>query len=240
MKKIILIMAVISVSLVSRAQTPRVDSVAVMILNRMADIIGDLNSCSFTLNISFDTPDPDFGLVKHSETAEVYMSGPDKAMIHSYGDKGHRGFWYNGSQVAYYSFDENNYAIVEAPPTIIAMFDTINKHYDIEFPAADFFYPTFTDDVLNQFDNIIYLGEREIDNQECFQILAFNSNMSVQFWIANDAYNLPIKFVILYKNQGNKQYEATFSNWKLNPVIPAAVFEFMAPPKANKITLMPK
>jgi hypothetical protein len=240
MKKIILIMAVISVSLVSRAQAPRVDTVAVMILNRMADVIGDLNSCSFTLNTSFDTPDPDFGLVKHTETNEVIMGGPDKMLVHSYGDKGHRGFWYNGCQVAYYSFDENNYAIVDAPPDIIATFDTINKHYGIEFPAADFFYPTFTDDVRNQFENIIFLGKNELDKVECFHILAYNNSMSVQFWIANDAYNLPVKFVILYKNEGNKQYEGTFSNWKLNPEIPVSVFEFMPPPKANRISLMPK
>jgi hypothetical protein len=49
-----------------------------------------------------------------------------------------------------------------------------------------------------------------------------------------------VKFVILYKNEGNKQYEGTFSNWKLNPEIPVSVFEFMPPPKANRISLMPK
>jgi hypothetical protein len=240
MKKILLLIIGVNLSLFTWAQTPRVDTVAVMILNRMADVIGDLHSCSFTLITSADEQDQEFGLVKHTGTSDVYMAGPDKMLVHSYGDKGHRGFWYNGWQIACYSFDENNYAIVDAPPNIIDAIDTINKNYGIEFPAADFFYPTFTDDILAQFETIVYLGKEKLREQECFHILASNKDLSVQFWIANDAYNLPQKFIIIYKNEGNKQYDATFSNWQLNPEIPVSVFEFMPPPKAAEITLMPR
>jgi hypothetical protein len=161
-------------------------------------------------------------------------------LIHSYGDKGHRGFWYNGWQFVYYSFDENNYALVDVPPTIIATIDTINQTYGIEFPAADIFYPTFVDNILNNFESIVFLGKKQLDDQECFYVMVSNDNMSVQFWIANDAYNLPRKFIIVYKKEGNKQYEATFSNWQLNPDIPAAIFEFLPPPAAAKVTLMPR
>ena len=59
-----------------------------------------------------------------------------------------------------------------------------------------------------------------VDGQECFHILAINSERTAQFWIANDAFNLPKKFVLTYKNKGNLQYESTFSNWRLNPNIP--------------------
>jgi hypothetical protein len=227
-------------SLATRAQAPRIDTAAVMILNRMADVIGSLNSCSFTLKVSFDVADPEFGLVKHMDKDEVYFSGPDKMMIHAYGDKGHRGFWYNGNRLAYYSFDENNYAIIDAPPTTIATIDTVNKAYGIEFPAADFFYPTFVDDILGQFDTLVFIGKNVIDDRECFHILAKNKDLIVQFWIANDAYNLPQKEVIIYKNEANKQYEASFSNWELNAQIPGAIFEFMPPPRAAEITLIPR
>jgi hypothetical protein len=240
MKKLILVFILMAASLATWAQTPRVDTVAVMILNRMADVIGQLNSCTFTLNTSVDVADPDYGIVKQFNEDEVILVGPDKMLIHAYGDKGHRGFWYNGCQLVFYSFDENNYAIVDVPPTIIETIDTVNKTYGIDFPAADIFYPTFTDDILANFDNLVFLGKKVLDDQECFYVLASNNNMSVQFWIANDAYNLPMKFIITYKNDGNKQYEATFSNWQLNPEIPEAVFEFLPPPAAAKIILMPK
>jgi len=239
MKKFLLILTGIIVSLVAPAQVPKVDTAAVMILDRMADVIGDLKSCSFNLSTSADVSDYDYGTIKQTGTNEVYMVGPDKMLVHSYGDKGHRGFWYNGEKTSYYSFDENNYATVETPADIISTIAFLNLNYGLEFPAADFFYPTFTDDILDQYKNVVYLGMSVIEGKECFHILVSNENQNVQFWIANDAYNLPQKVVIVYKNT-DMQYEATFSNWVLNQEIPPSVFEFQPPPFAAEIVLLPK
>lgn len=35
----------------------------------------------------------------------------------------------------------------------------------------------------------------------------------------------------------NPQYEATLSNWQVNPNLPDALFDFTAPPKAIKIKM---
>ena len=239
MKKILLILTGMAISLIASAQVPKIDTVAVMMLNRMADVIGNLKSCSYNLSTSSDVSDYDYGTIKQSGTDEVYMAGPDKMLIHSYGDKGHRGYWYNGKKISYYSFDENNYATIDAPADIISTIRFINLEYGLEFPAADFFYPTFTDDILDQYKNINYLGMSVIDGQECFHILASNENQSLQFWIANDAYNLPKKFAITYKNT-DMQYDATFSKWVLNPEIPNAIFEFLPPPLAAEIIILPQ
>jgi outer membrane lipoprotein-sorting protein len=37
-----------------------------------------------------------------------------------------------------------------------------------------------------------------------------------------------------------KQYEATFSNWDINPFLPDAMFKFQIPPKAKKISILPR
>jgi len=158
MKKSLLIFIGLAVSISAWSQTQRVDSVAVMILNHMSDIIGDLNSCSFNLSTSEDVVDYDFGTIKQTGTDAVSMVGPDRMLIHSSGDKGHQGYWYNGEQVAYYSFSENNYAKVEAQPDILRTIASINMNYNIDFPAADFFYPTFTDDILSQYPSILFAG----------------------------------------------------------------------------------
>ena len=64
--------------------------------------------------------------------------------------------------------------------------------------------------------------------------------MEVQYWISNDTYYLPKKYLIIYKDKKNMQYEGTFSNWELNPDIPDAVFEFTSPPKAREIQILAK
>ncbi len=224
----------------AQAQVPRVDTVAVMIIDRMASVIGDLNSCSFTLNTSQDLKDPDYGMVKQNEVSEVFLSGPDKMHVNFKGDKGPRGFWYNGQMAIIYWFGENNYAVIDAPENVIAMIDSIHSNYDIEFPAADFFYPTFTDDMLEFFDNVVFLGKRTLNDQECWLVLGSNERMTAQIWFSADAFTLPQKFVIVYKEDGSRQYEATFSNWKLNPEIPVSAFDFLPPPGARQVSILPK
>jgi hypothetical protein len=240
MKQIIMAFFGLVLLLPIHAQEPRVDTVAVMIIDHMASVIGELNSCSFTLNTSIDVKDPDYGLVTQNETDEVYLSGPDKMHVNFNGDKGHRGFWYNGMNAIFYSYDENNYVTIDAPGNIIEMIDSININYGIEFPAADFFNPTITDDMLALFDKIIFLGKRVLDGKECLLVMASNKDMNVQIWFSSDAFTLPQKFIIIYKNDENKQYEANFSNWNLNPEIPASVYDFLQPPKARKISILAK
>lgn len=239
MKKFLLSLGLLAFLSV-QAQEPRVDTVAVMIIDHMASVIGELNSCSFTLNTSIDVRDPDLGIITQNETDEVYLVGPDKMHVNFNGDKGHRGYWYNGALATMYSYDENNYVVIDAPGNIIAMIDNINENYGIEFPAADFFNPTFTDDMLALFDDIIFAGKKVLDGKECLLIVARNKDMSVQIWYSSDAFMLPQKFIIIYKNDENKQYEATFCNWNLNPDIPPSVFEFIPPPKARQIAILPK
>lgn len=240
MKKMFFIL-LLTISLQIFAQESRFDSTAILILDKMGTIIGDLNSCSFTLNTSSDQIDVELGLVKQFKAHQVYMVGPDKMLVDSHGEKGHRGFWYNGEQLAYYSYSENNYAVIDAPSNIMATIDTVNKTYGIEFPAADFFYPSFTDDLIENNDEIIFVGKSLIDDKECFHIIAKNSVLSIQIWISDDALFLPVKMVIVYYDVSpNQQYEATFSNWQINPNLPNAMFEFSPPPDANRLKLVAK
>lgn len=239
MKKFILFSMGLTISVSAWTQTPRVDSVAVMILNHMADVIGDMNSCSFKVASSNDVKDFDFGTIKNVGTHEVVMVGPDKMLVLSNGDKGHNGYWYNGEQLTYYSFSENNYAVLDAPADIVSTIDTISKDYGIDFPAADFFYPTFTDDLLAEFPSIRFVGMSKVGGKECFNLIASNAQQNVQFWIANDAYYLPLKYVITYKNHENMQYGASFTDWVVNPDVPEAVFNFNPPPMANRIKMQP-
>lgn len=223
------------------AQESIYDTTALMILDRMSSMIGDLKSCSYTLHTSYDVIDVELGLIKYFNVNQVYMVGPDKMLIDSRGNKGHRGFWYNGKQLAYYSYSENNYAVIDAPPDIISTIDTVSKTYGIDFPAADFFYPSFTDDLIENNDEIIYLGKCVVNDKNCFHIIAKNSASSFQFWISDDALFLPLKMVIIdYDVNPNTQYEATFSNWQLNTEYPNAMFEFTPPANSNQLRLLAK
>ena len=241
MKKQITIFCLSLLAFSGYAQPAKCDSVAVILMDRMSDFIGELQSCSFKLKVGEDMINQDNIMVKNFSEDEVYMVGPDKMVVGINGMKGHKSYLYNGTQLAYYSHDENNYGIIDAPDNIIETIDKVNADYDIEFPAADFFYPAFTDDLLESSQEIKYIGKSVVDGKECFHLIAIGSEFDFQFWIANDAYNLPIKFVYVYKNKkGSPQYEGTFSEWKINPVFPDAMFNYSPPPGAKQIKIVSK
>ena len=109
------------------AQTKKVDPLAIQILDHMYDVIGDLESCSYNLSSSQDIIDPDYGWIKSYNEDEVIIKGPDKMLVIIDGNKGKKGFWYNGEQVIYYSYSENNFALLDAEDNIIATIDEIHN-----------------------------------------------------------------------------------------------------------------
>ncbi len=237
-KKFLLSVLLVPFSLFT--QQKQIDSTAVIILDRMSDIIGELSSCSFNLKTATDEQGQ-YGLEKKFSNHEVIFKGPDKMLVQSNGDDFHKGYWYNGSEVVYYSYRENNYSVIEAPETIMQTIDSINANYGIDFPAADFFYPAFTDDILADFTTLVFLGSKKVNDKDCFHILAENDKINFQVWISNDAMTLPERFAIIYKDlKDSPQYLGEFYNWKVNPELPDSLFEFTAPPEANQIAIIAK
>lgn len=224
----------------STAPGRRIDTVAVAILDKMSAMIGELNSCSVTIRSNYDVASKELGLIKHSDDQQLFLHGPSQLLLKSEGDQGSRDFYFDGKTLSYYSFDKNQYGQVEAPVGLVEMIDTVNKLYGIEFPAADFLYPTFVDDILGDSKTLVYLGLAKVNGKDCFHIAGTTVDKTYQFWISDDAYTLPMKMVIVYTaREMNPQYEATLSDWQVNPNLPDALFTFTIPHKARKVKLMP-
>ena len=241
MKKVFLLYVVLIIPFLGFTQKVKeIDSTAVYILDQMSDLIGDLQSVTFKTTTSTDKLNDKGHIVTHYSTSEVSMVGPDKLIAKTRSDKGGHGYWYNGEYLSYYSYAENNYLTLEAPDNIISMVDDMHTRFDFKFPAMDFFYPSFTDDIIESFDTIQYVGKRTIEEEECYQIMAINNEMHVQLWVSEDKNFLPMKMKIIYKNQNNLHYTTTFTSWVLNPQIPETIFEFLPPPNAKLISILEK
>src|SRR5580658_4328686 len=222
------------------AQTRRIDTVAVAILDKMSAMIGELSSCSLTIRSNYDVSSKELGLIKHSDEQQLFLHGPGQLLLKSEGDQGSRDFYFDGKTLTYYSMDKNQYGQIDAPANVVEMIDTVNKMYGIEFPAADFFYPTFVDDILSDSKTLVYLGLTKVDGKDCYHIAGTTNNKTYQFWISDDAFTLPMKMVIVYTNKDmHPQYEATLSEWQINPSLPEALFTFTVPHRARKVKLMP-
>lgn len=223
------------------SQTQRIDSAAVFILNKTTESLQYIKSCSFKAILTYDISNESLGLIKHSVNEKVSIKFPDKLKITSSGDKGNRSLWYNGKKLSYYSLDNNTYADTPAPKSVIETIDEASKKFGIEFPAADFFYESFLEDLRSEQGNLIYLGKTIIDDKECYHIAGTDKNKSFQFWIGNDDYFLPLKMVIVYTTDKDKpQYEAVYKDWIINSDFTDYMFEFTPPPNASKVKILPR
>jgi hypothetical protein len=220
----------------SRTDDPK----ALTVISRMADNIGALRSCTFRLRVSHDEWHHDAGmLVKLNNAHEVFLVGPDKMLVNTTGDAGHRGFWYDGKQAYSYWYGENNYGRVAAPPTIVAMIARIHEDYGVDFPAADLLSPTFVDDLIAQSENIAFLKPVRIGDQDCFHIAANGKEQDMELWISNDAATLPVKYLFRTREKEHViEYEGTFSEWKMNPDLPATLFRFTPPPGSREVRMV--
>ena len=151
-----------------------------------------------------------------------------------------KGFWYDGNQFSVFSYDENQYDVIDAPNTILETIDSLNKKAKIDFPAADFFYPTLTDDLIAQFDTIVVTGTKTIGEVSCLEINATNQNLDVYILIEEETH-LPKQLEIYYLGEKTgDSYVATFSNFKTNPNLPDYIFEFSPPANSEKASLFKK
>jgi len=240
-KKLLLFVFIGAMNIKAIGQAPKIDTVAVSILDRMSAIIGDLSSCSVTIKSNYDINSRELGLVKHSNEHELYLHGPNKLLVKSEGDKGSHILSYNGKTLTYYSRDKNQFGLIPSQASVVDMIDSVNKMYGIEFPGADFFYPTFVDDILAESKNLVFIGITKVGDKDCFHIAGTAKDKTFQFWISDDAFYLPMKMVIVHTaKENNPQFEAVFTNWKINPDLPDAMFEFNAPPNAKKIKMVAK
>ena len=217
-----------------------VDPVAIGLIDKMGAVIGSFGTCAFSLSTVYDEPNQDGLLEREFEEHEVYFRGPDRMTVRSTGDRGNRGYFYNGSLFTWYSYDENNYVTVPAPGTIIETIDSLNTTFGFRFPAADFFYPAFGDDLLEEFDTVKFVGIKAFGDHEYFHIIAENETYNFQLWIENGAYYLPKKYLIIRKEPSLSMEEGTFDDWITNPSMPDEIFEFTPPGDADLIDIMPK
>jgi len=211
------------------------DKKAIEHFDKLSETIGQLNSCSYTLNSASTIGN----ITEFSNESDVYFRGPNKMYINIVGTKGTKGFWYNGTRFAYYAYDKHIFDTIAAADNIIAVIDQLHNEYGIDFPAADFFYPTFTDDVIDNFNEVLNIGVKEHNGVECVVVEAINNEKTMQIWIDKNT-NLPHMMTVVKSDNIGDSYEAVFSNWRINPQLPDLLFEFMPPSNSTRVKLQSK
>ncbi|WP_264566150.1 DUF2092 domain-containing protein [Flavobacterium sp. N3904] len=213
------------------------DAKAIAAMDKLSSTIGELKSCSYSLSTDVTHSTTSGKPAEHRES-DVYMKGPNKLYVFTKETGNRKGYYYNGSEIALFRFDKKTYEVLPAPDNTIAMITEAHDKYGVDFPAADFFYPSLTDDMMEHFDTIVDAGTAKIDGVLCKEINAISAKMNV-FVSIDAATNLPKRLEIYYLgDEKGKSYVITFSNFISNPVLEDKIFNFAPPKEASKTTLL--
>ncbi|GAB2481394.1 DUF2092 domain-containing protein [Algoriphagus taiwanensis] len=236
MKKQLLVIFGILISFGVKAQEGYHDSTALAIMDKVGEYFGELNSLKFTTQTAEDVAFSDNFFIKEFKTGEFVLQGPNKlaGKIHKHG-KDHF-YFYNGSQIVYYSLDGNFYAAADAPDKTLDMLEWLYTDFGVELVVADFLYPNFSQNMIDSMDYLEYLGQAELDGNKAFHIGGTNSEMTFQLWVSQDLEIKPMKAVITYFGEPySRQLEVSFGDWEVNQTYPNSIFEFLPPPSSKQI-----
>jgi hypothetical protein len=203
------------------------DQSAIAALDKLTDTIGTLTS----LSVYVESEVTKSGKQTWRQS-DVYLSGNNKMHVYMETDSMRKGYWYSGKDLTVYDYDKHIYDIIPAPSTSLLTIDSIHHAFGVEFPAADFFYPTLTDDMMNDYDSIVLLNHT--GPEDWMEIYAKNEKMEVFLTIDNISH-FPMKMEIYRKgDREGDSYVGAFGNWRLDPVIDDAIFSFTPPERATK------
>jgi hypothetical protein len=205
---------------------------AVKALDLLTENMGELNSCSFTLTASEETLEEGNWISTNKET-DAYINGADQMYFYSVGDNGRRGVWINEGELSLFLFDENQYETRTVPKNLLRTIDSINGNFKFNFPAADFFYPSLTDDLIAFADSLFINDDKTIDGIVYTEVFAKTNEKEIFIWIDSKT-NLPKQLEIydLGADGIEKSYVGSFSNWVEDPKLPSKLFEFSPPENA--------
>lgn len=231
---ILILLACLNISCQENPQK-QFDAKGIKYLDLMSQNIGKMESCSFTLyTIDKRSKAKDTLFAKY----EVYFKDGNKMHFYRQTSVGRVGFWFSNSTLKVFNFDNANYQEIKTDSLTLPMIDRLHREYQIDFPAADFFYPSFTDDIMSQFDQVFSIQSLKVDlprGNEINFIEADNKDANVLLGLDAITY-LPVSIEI--HGSSNAFYMGSFENWRVNPEIPDELFEFIAPENAKSSEIL--
>ncbi len=215
------------------------DEDAIGVLDQLTKTIGELNSCSFTVSTTESSPEKNNGTETFKQT-DAYINGHSQMYFYTVNEGERKAVWYNNTSLSVFDYEANAYETIEVPRKLLRVIDSVHTNFIMEFPAADFFYPTLTDDIIAMSDTVSLLENRMFGEIECHEIYAKNNHLEM-FILVDSKTHLPVQLEIYGLGDKNSQtYVATFTNWVSNPKLPNTLFEFSPPEGSTESDLIKK
>ena len=215
-----------------------IDPEADKLLKQMSDNLISANEFTVKVESSSDFTNDTGEIIKLHRTNYINLKRPNKIMVETQGDNGHKQLYYNGLEATLYHHNYGMYSIVKAPGTVDETLDMLADDYDFQIPASDISYSDPYSYLMEEVKGAKYYGESSINGVTCHHLYFTQDEIDWQIWIDSNQ-NTPRKFLINYKNdEGSPQFTAYFSDWNFSPSLSDDIFSFSPPEGTKQIEFM--
>jgi hypothetical protein len=227
---------VTSVTVVTAADTQRIDPDALAALKRMGDYLRTLNAFQVKADITTENVGNDGQKLQLMSTADMIAKRPDKLRVEVVNSRQPRTFYYDGKSFTLWAPRLKYYATVDAPPTARELFLKLEDKYNIEMPFVDLFKWGTPDANTNEITDATDIGPAVVNGITTEQYAFRQPGLDWQVWIQAGDFPLPLRLVLTTTDDDARPQHTSQYAWNLAPSYTDKAFAFVAPPDAKKIT----
>ena len=135
---------------------------------------------------------------------------------------------------------DNIYGQVDGLGTIPEMIDVVVNEFGIVVPFSDLLLGGGESVFLWDLESSLYGGLAWVEGAWTHHVALRNQLVDFQLWIRADGGPVLQKLAITWKHEeGLPSYVARFREWKFSPSYDESQFQFVAPPNAERIDVIP-
>ena len=137
-----------------------------------------------------------------------------------------------------YSGKDKFYAQATIPKDLDSMLDFAVNEVGVESPLLDFLSANVADDLLQDAEDVRYLGTSLIRDEIFHHIGIRTADVDMQIWVASEGRPLPGKLVISSKWEGGSPRFVAFFKWDTDPAFQPDLFRFDPPGDAIEVDFL--
>jgi hypothetical protein len=213
------------------------DPQADALLQKMSDYMGGLTSFSADIHVLDEEIMGDGFKLSQLRWGSVKAQRPNKFLIARHGAALDQEIFFNGSTLAVYNKLAGSFVEVPAAGDADEGLEAATEIFGAELPARDLLGADSYTPLIEPVEDSAYLDAVQMGGVTCRHLAFRTDEVDWQLWVEEGDRPLPCRYTITTKwVYGAPQYAVTFSNWGVNPDLPAGGFEFTAPAGTKSMT----
>jgi len=216
------------------------DSQALGALNRMAGTLAQAQGFSVTIRAGYDIVQDTGRKITFGERRRFTLRRPDRLRVEVEESDGKRTLViYDGRAITVFNPGENVYGQVEKVGSVDDAVRYVVQDLGIRLPLALMLVTTLPEELNQRLQSIDCVERDTLTPVPTDHLAGRAADVDFEVWVAAGDTPLPQRFAITYRNEeGEPQYRAEFSDWKLDPDVSQMDLAFNPPDGAQRIPFL--